>query len=326
MGLNDRDYIRELDHNDGIWSTSRATVILVIVLCATYALQVLAAKNAFGPDPLRETFGLSIDRILEKGHVWRIVTSAIFHQTGIGSFIPFVFAMVVLYYCGSSIEGTLGTIEFASFVVFAAISTQLGLFAFLVVNPLQLPLPNLYVGSSAIVTACLVRFACLSPNTTFRIWFVIPVKVKHIAMAIVLFNLFWFANAASNERGRGMGDVSGILLVLGGAAFGFMHYSFDWRTANWFSNSAAKVSRKQYKTPRLRIATPIAEEEDTSQIRMPVVSVANVAATSPIDEQLEAKLDLALEKVARTGKDSLTSEEKAVLMRASEIYKRKRTT
>ena len=59
---------------------------------------------------------------------------------------------------------------------------------------------------------------------------------------------------------------------------------------------------------------------------MPVVSVANVAATSPIDEQLEAKLDLALEKVARTGKDSLTSEEKAVLMRASEIYRRKRTT
>ena len=65
---------------------------------------------------------------------------------------------------------------------------------------------------------------------------------------------------------------------------------------------------------------------ETSPIRMPVVSVANVAATSPIDEQLEAKLDLALEKVARTGKDSLTSEEKAVLMRASEIYKRKRTT
>jgi hypothetical protein len=44
-----------------------------------------------------------------------------------------------------------------------------------------------------------------------------------------------------------------------------------------------------------------------------------------VDEQLEAKLDAVLEKVARFGKQSLTDSENQILMRASEIYKRKRT-
>ncbi len=325
MGLNDRDYIRELDHDSGIWSTSRATVILVIVLCATYALQVLAAKNII--DPLRETFGLSMNLILDNGHIWRIFTSAFFHQTGTSSFIPFVFSMVVLYYCASSIEGTFGPNEFASFVLFTIFATQLGLFAFLCVNPLQLPYPTLYVGSSAIVTACLVRFACLSPNTTFRIWFVLPVKVKHIAVAIICFNLYWFANAASPVPRPRSDVVPGILLVLGGAAFGFMHYAFDWRTVNWLSSTTGKASRNQYKTPRLRVVTPILDEEETTPVRLPVVEAASSDKESArLDEQLEAKLDLVLEKVNRSGKGSLTSEENAVLMRASEIYKRKRTT
>jgi len=43
-----------------------------------------------------------------------------------------------------------------------------------------------------------------------------------------------------------------------------------------------------------------------------------------VDEQLEAKLDQVLEKVARFGRESLTSEEQQILQRASEIYKRRR--
>jgi hypothetical protein len=44
-----------------------------------------------------------------------------------------------------------------------------------------------------------------------------------------------------------------------------------------------------------------------------------------MDEHLEAKLDAVLEKVSRDGQDSLTESERKVLLRASEIYKRKRT-
>ena len=44
-----------------------------------------------------------------------------------------------------------------------------------------------------------------------------------------------------------------------------------------------------------------------------------------MDEQLEAKLDLVLSKVAKHGRASLTAEENEILQRASEIYKKKRS-
>ena len=44
-----------------------------------------------------------------------------------------------------------------------------------------------------------------------------------------------------------------------------------------------------------------------------------------MDEHLEAKLDAVLEKLTRSGKESLTDAERQVLLQASEIYKRRRT-
>ena len=44
-----------------------------------------------------------------------------------------------------------------------------------------------------------------------------------------------------------------------------------------------------------------------------------------MDEQLEAKVDAVLEKVARSGQASLTEHEREILLRASELYKRRRS-
>jgi hypothetical protein len=54
-------------------------------------------------------------------------------------------------------------------------------------------------------------------------------------------------------------------------------------------------------------------------------AVTPLAPTRDADEQLEAKLDAILAKVAQKGQDSLTDNEKKILMQASEIYKRRRT-
>jgi hypothetical protein len=62
-----------------------------------------------------------------------------------------------------------------------------------------------------------------------------------------------------------------------------------------------------------------------------VESEANNPSAQPTsgeraDEHLEAKLDEVLEKVQRHGKDSLSESERAILVRASEIYKKRRQT
>ena len=43
-----------------------------------------------------------------------------------------------------------------------------------------------------------------------------------------------------------------------------------------------------------------------------------------MDEHLEAKLDEVLEKVKKYSQESLSEEERAVLFRASEIYRKRR--
>ena len=52
-----------------------------------------------------------------------------------------------------------------------------------------------------------------------------------------------------------------------------------------------------------------------------------MAAPGPndVDEHLEAKVDAVLEKMGRNGKESLTTAERDILLRASEIYRKKRT-
>jgi hypothetical protein len=54
------------------------------------------------------------------------------------------------------------------------------------------------------------------------------------------------------------------------------------------------------------------------------VAPAPRPAAAPADEQLEAKLDAVLAKVSKHGPDSLTAEERAILQRASELYKKRR--
>jgi hypothetical protein len=56
--------------------------------------------------------------------------------------------------------------------------------------------------------------------------------------------------------------------------------------------------------------------------------VAAPVAAGPaehVDEQLEAKVDMVLEKLGRVGVQNLTPEEQAILRRASEVYKKRRT-
>ena len=49
-----------------------------------------------------------------------------------------------------------------------------------------------------------------------------------------------------------------------------------------------------------------------------------VGGGASVDEHLEAKLDEVLQKVQRHGKESLTDGEREILLKASEIYKKRR--
>ena len=165
------------------------------------------------------------------------------------------------------------------------------------------------VGASGAVTAVLVLCACHFPHRTILVMLLIPVPIWLFVIFSVAQDLFRMINA-----GHGIYSPVGSVAHLAGAAFGFLYYKQQWRVLNWWPN--LNLRWKSRARGNLRLYRPEDEKE-----AVPVAA----ASAGDMDEHLEAKLDAVLEKVSRHGKESLTEKERKILLRASEIYKRKRT-
>jgi hypothetical protein len=149
----------------------------------------------------------------------------------------------------------------------------------------------------------LVLCALHYPRKVILLFFILPVPIWVFVVYIVARDTFDFLGRTPNGIATSA--------HLGGAAFAYAYYKLHWRiTSLWPS---IQNWRQQRSRPRLRIHR---EEE----VREPV----GITARPPVDEHLEAEMDAILEKISRTGKESLTDREREVLLRASEIYRNKR--
>jgi hypothetical protein len=137
---------------------------------------------------------------------------------------------------------------------------------------------------------------------------VLPVPIWVLAVFYVLQDTLGLLGGSTENVAFGV--------HLAGAAFALLYHQAHWRiTGVWHTIQEWKAQRSR---PRLRVYR--GEEE----ARAPV-AVAAPPSHGDIDEHLEAKVDAVLEKVTRHGQASLTEEERRILLRASEIYKKRRT-
>src|SRR5262249_20042469 len=162
--------------------------------------------------------------------------------------------------------------------------------------------PGFCLGASGAVTATMVLCALYHPRLTILFMFVIPTPVWLLAIIYVAQDAFALL---TGNRGQ-----VAVTVHLAGAAFAALYFQSKIRILGiWGWLKSWKSARSR---PRLRVYRPQVEE------REPVA----VASATSVDEQLEAKVDAVLEKVARQGKESLGDSERELLLRASEIYKR----
>ena len=231
------------------------------------------------------------------GEVWRLVTAAFLHSTLTPWHI--IMNMFVLYWAGNEVEDLRGSREFLMFYLVATIFSSVVYTA----TMLPLPIPHVAVGASGAVTAVLVLFACHYPNRTLLLMFVIPIPAWLLVVLLVGHDLLsWMGQTGSQIA---------VTAHLGGALFGFLYYKFHWQLSGIFSGLTA------WKKKRARPPLRIYREDE------PAAVVARVPAEHEIDEHFEAKLDAVLEKMNLVGKDNLTESEKEILLRASEIYRRR---
>ncbi len=296
MGIYDREYYRKEgpSYVEMLVPSGLVCKWLIVANVIVFLITELARGEA-GAAVFE--WGVLYMPYVAQGEVWRLLSYAFLHA-GLGHIL---WNMLFLWWFGSDLEEMYGSREFLCFYLLSAVAGGLGyaLEGFLV--PAAWLSPS--VGASGAVTALLVLCALHFPRRVILVMLILPVPIWLFALFSVLQDLLGLFQPRNPVA---------VAVHLGGAAFAAAYYHFGWRISSLWSGFTSW--RRQRGRPKLRIWKP-------EEARQPVA----VGAESAADEHLEAKLDAVLEKVARSGQESLTDQERQVLLRASEIYKKRRT-
>ncbi len=217
---------------------------------------------------------------------WTIITY-FFTQEG---FMHLLFNMLNLYWFGMVLQTlvrphhllriyTLGGIAGGiSFLLLGYLGPKMG------INP-----GLVLIGSSASVFGVILAAATLAPNYTFYLIFFGPVKIKYLALAVLVLSLF--ALRGTNSGGE--------LAHLFGAAAGYLYIKGLRSNYTFFGLFGASKSSPQkvkaYASFAGKKSIPPSEGKPNQEI-----------------------IDAILDKISEKGYEKLTTEEKQILLRASQ--------
>lgn len=314
MGFYDRDYMRQdgRSYVSSLVPEGRVCQWLIAINFIIYVLQLATRDRGIHFDPaggfvqawgVTEWLQLVPERVMH-GEVWRLLTYAFVHSF---DFWHIAFNMLFLWWFGSDVETMHGSREFLVFYLLSAFLGGLGETAFLYFfrDP-----SAACVGASAAVTAVMVVYACHFPARQILVFMILPLPIWVFVAFQVGRDAYVFFSGQSTHVA--------VEAHLVGALFGFLYYRQRWHLSSFDFFSRISAWTRPARRPALRVYRPDPSEREP-------IGVAAPTSPSLLDEHLEAKLDAVLEKVARSGKESLTDEERGILMRASEIYRKRRS-
>lgn len=198
--------------------------VLILFTVAFFFLQMQ------DPERYVELFALTRAGVMQ-GEVWRLFT----FQFLAGSPIWLFFEILILWIMGSAIEEEIGSARFIAFYLIANFVTA----------GVGLAMQGALLGSYFAGLALLLVFAMRYPDHVFYIFFVLPVKVKWLALISLGMTLF----------GALGGSVSSISALAGSAAGTLFVWNL-WRPRH----ATPRSRRKGVQPPVERVPAPAAEE------------------------------------------------------------------
>lgn len=356
MGLENRDYYRDGSYTDTLtgWGVDFTPVVkyLIVANVLVFLLQIFITRSAIPdlspqldhelwrrhaaeeenhpnsqnppqatPDDKDETFQkrrqameemlsqlpgmrvsvvqkwLELDpaKTLQEGQLWRIVTCAFCHNRL--SIWHILFNMLMLCWFGTRLERMYGSGEFFLFYIAAAISSSLAYLGLASYSGSNTPA----IGASGAVMGVMMLYVIFYPFETFCLFWVIPVPLWVLLGLYVLYDVHPVLLAlAGDPLFTGVAHAG----HLGGLAFGFFYWKIGWR----LDTVCTYLDRKGLRWPR----------------RQRRLSPGPAIASFQGREDLAARVDVVLKKISAQGKDSLTDEERRLLIDASARYRDKK--
>lgn len=148
---------------------------LPIILCVGYALFFISMVTGF-VDP--SSIHLCGNYIIEKKEYWRLFTFIFNINT---TPIFFIFAIAMQWLFGSALEQTYGSSRFTLFF----------LVSWLIAVTFALIFPDVHFLSETFSQCVFFAFALIFPDFTLMLFFVIPIKIKWLALLDILFITYY---------------------------------------------------------------------------------------------------------------------------------------
>lgn len=226
-------------------------------------------------------------------------------------FFHILFNMLFLYWFGRIIVEYLGQNKILGLYVLGGLSG--GVLYILLYNALpfyqNLASVSILAGASAGVTAVVVGAATFQPNFTVQLFLLGPVRLKYIAIFVVLSSLL--GTVGTNAGGE--------IAHLGGAFLGYL-FIVQLQKGNDWSKPIAKllIWGKSFFIRQPKIKVSYKNEQrfgSTSSTRKKSSSRKKAAASK--EETSQAEIDAILDKISEKGYDALSKAEKQKLFNAS---------
>jgi membrane associated rhomboid family serine protease len=222
---------------------------------------------------------------------WTLFTYMFFHE----GFIHILFNLLWLYWLGKIFLSFMTERKLLGVYIMGGFSGAALYILFYNIFPVfsEILPASFALGASASVLAVVFAAAAYAPNFTLYLMFIGPVKLKYIALFMVLLDIIGIAGS----------NAGGHIAHLGGAIFGYLFIYFQNQKVNlimpvdWFvdafSSSPSAQRRKKMKVEYKKTA------DDLEYNR--------------IKTEKQAEIDRILDKISKAGYDSLTAEEKQTL-------------
>lgn len=235
---------------------------------------------------------------------WTLITHFFTHY----EIFHILFNMLFLYWFGRLIDEYLGNRRLVGLYMMGGIAGGLFYMAMFNLVPYfqaQGVTPPM-VGASAAALSVAVGAATLLPNYTFHLLFFGPVRIKYIVFFFIVLS---FAQSVGPNAG-------GNLAHLGGALMGFFYVKLLQngtdlgRPIYWLADSWNSLLK-----PKPAVKVSYRQRSNASTQAASYVSAPGPASISAPDQD---EVDTILDKISRSGYESLTREEKQKLFRASQ--------
>jgi len=261
-------------------------LVFVVVGVLSFLLQTTFFHKWFA---LSKTFS---ETILKP---WSVLTYAFMHY----NFMHLLFNMLVLYYVGRMFLSVFNPKLLLNVYLLGAIAGGLSFLLSYNVFPVFLQVSGMLLGASAAVQAILIFMCASFPNQQVSV-FTFKLKLWHIGVFFVAYDLVMLPT----------GNAGGHIAHLGGALLGYF-YATQFAKGNdigsgfskmmdaiagWFKKSKQPQMKTVYKTRRARNA-----------------SHKTVYQKNKITQD---QINVILDKISKSGYDSLTKEEKAFLFQS----------